>query len=212
MDLLHGVDRASCIQLPPFTYVDVGLPYIAAIDSVQRWIRTGEPAAPSIRFERNAAGQIVRDANGDVVGGIRLAQYLFPTADQEAVNGTAFPVQRLGMAPRLHGGETQGAVRKPRQLRHAGHAGDQAARQGRLRAAGRRRRCNPGCGAVERGEGTVPRRSPFSLGLIRRSAVPLSARHVNPARDLPRGARLSSQASFVKGLVGATPVRPPLTA
>ena len=96
MDLLHGVDRASCIQLPPFTYVDVGLPYIAAIDSVQRWIRTGEPAAPSIRFERNAAGQIVRDANGDVVGGIRLAQYLFPTADQEAVNGTAFPCNVSG--------------------------------------------------------------------------------------------------------------------
>jgi hypothetical protein len=86
----------SCVTLPAFTYVDVGLPYSAAIDAVQRWIRTGEPAAPSVRFERDAAGQIVRDANGDVVGGIRLAQYLFPTADQEAINGTAFPCNVSG--------------------------------------------------------------------------------------------------------------------
>lgn len=81
----------TCTKLPPFTTVDVGLVYSNAIDSVRRWIRSGVPAAPSIHFERDAAGVLVRDADGRVRGGIRLAQFTAPIADQAAPNGTAFP-------------------------------------------------------------------------------------------------------------------------
>ncbi|MBN4076018.1 hypothetical protein JYU22_05500, partial [Gammaproteobacteria bacterium AH-315-E17] len=45
----------SCLpgMLPPFTTVDSGLVVSKAIDAVRSWIRTGEPAAPSRRFERD---------------------------------------------------------------------------------------------------------------------------------------------------------------
>src|SRR5439155_10068259 len=81
----------TCTTLPPFTTVDTGLVISNAIDSVRRWIRTGVPAAPSINFERDAAGALVRDADGKVKGGIRLAQFTAPIADQQAPNGTVFP-------------------------------------------------------------------------------------------------------------------------
>jgi hypothetical protein len=87
----------TCATLPPFTTVDVGLVYGNAIDSVRRWIRTGVPAAPSINFERDASGALVRDADGRVLGGIRLAQFTAPTADQKAApNGTKFPCSISG--------------------------------------------------------------------------------------------------------------------
>jgi hypothetical protein len=87
----------TCTTLPPFTTVDVGLVFSNAIDSVRRWIRTGVPAAPSINFERDASGALVRDADGRVKGGIRLAQFTAPTADQKAApNGTQFPCSISG--------------------------------------------------------------------------------------------------------------------
>ena len=87
----------TCTTLPPFTTVDVGLVFSNAIDSVRRWIRTGAPAAPSINFERDASGVLVRDADGKVKGGIRLAQFTAPTADQKAApNGTKFPCSISG--------------------------------------------------------------------------------------------------------------------
>lgn len=87
----------TCTTLPPFTTVDVGLVFSNAIDSVRRWIRTGVPAAPSINFERDASGALVRDTDGKVKGGIRLAQFTAPTADQKAApNGTAFPCSISG--------------------------------------------------------------------------------------------------------------------
>ena len=87
----------TCTTLPPFTTVDVGLVFSNAIDSVRRWIRTGAPAAPSINFERDASGALVRDTDGKVKGGIRLAQFTAPTADQKAApNGTKFPCSISG--------------------------------------------------------------------------------------------------------------------
>jgi hypothetical protein len=77
--------------------VDVGLVFSNAIDSVRRWIRTGAPAAPSINFERDASGVLVRDVDGKVKGGVRLAQFTAPTADQKAApNGTKFPCSISG--------------------------------------------------------------------------------------------------------------------
>lgn len=85
------VIEPSCQILPVFSTVDVGLVVNAAFDSVREWITKGQAAAPSIYFERDAEGNLVRDADGNVKGGIRLAQFAAPTAFQLANNGTAFP-------------------------------------------------------------------------------------------------------------------------
>jgi hypothetical protein len=86
----------ACSKLPPFTTVDVGLVYDKAIDSVRDWYRTGRPAAPSKSFELTASGALARDADGKVLGGIRLPQFLVPIADQGALNGPAFPCNVSG--------------------------------------------------------------------------------------------------------------------
>jgi len=86
----------ACAKLPPFTTVDVGLVYDRAIASVRNWYKTGTPAAPSRTFVTTAAGTLVRDADGRVLGGIRLPQFLVPTADQGALNGPAFPCNVSG--------------------------------------------------------------------------------------------------------------------
>ena len=86
--------------LPAFTTVDVGLVYDKAIDSVRNWYKSARPAAPSISFvtaDTPVPGSLVRDADGKVEGGIRLPQYVVPTADQGALNGTAnFPCNVSG--------------------------------------------------------------------------------------------------------------------
>jgi Alpha/beta hydrolase domain len=87
---------SSCVKFPPFTTVDVGLVYDKAIDSVRNWYKKGTPAAPSRSFVTTPAGTLVRDANGNVEGGIRLPQYVVPTADQGALNGTQFPCNVSG--------------------------------------------------------------------------------------------------------------------
>ncbi|MFI0446636.1 alpha/beta hydrolase domain-containing protein [Actinomadura sp. 6N118] len=86
-----GWIEPSCAKLPPFTTVDVGLVYDNAIASVRNWVERGTPAAPSRSFVTSPSGTLVRDADGKVQGGIRLPQFLVPTADQGALNGTAFP-------------------------------------------------------------------------------------------------------------------------
>jgi hypothetical protein len=86
-----GWIEPSCVELPPFTTVDVGLVYNKAIASVRSWIRTGRSAAPSSSFEVSATGTVLRNAEGKVKGGLRLPQFVVPTADQGAINGTAFP-------------------------------------------------------------------------------------------------------------------------
>jgi len=62
----------SCEMLPVFSTVDSGLVLSRAIDAVRNWIRTGEPAAPSRRFERDPiTGMVLRDVDGfaEYVGG-----------------------------------------------------------------------------------------------------------------------------------------------
>jgi hypothetical protein len=86
----------ACVRLPPFTTVDVDLVYDKAIESVRNWYRTGTPAAPSKSFEFTQSGAFARDADGKVEGGIRLPQFLVPTADQGALNGPAFPCNVSG--------------------------------------------------------------------------------------------------------------------
>ena len=86
----------ACVKLPPFTTVDVGLVYNKAIDSVRNWYKRGTPAAPSRSFVTTPAGTVVRDADGKVEGGIRLPQFVVPTAEQGALNGTLFPCNVSG--------------------------------------------------------------------------------------------------------------------
>jgi hypothetical protein len=87
-----------CAKLPPFTTVDVGLVYNKAIDAVRTWFQRGTPAAPSRSFviSQSPPGFPVRDADGKVQGGIRLPQFVVPTAEQGALNGTAFPCNVSG--------------------------------------------------------------------------------------------------------------------
>ena len=131
-----GWIEPSCAKLPPFTTVDVGLVYDNAIDVRPQLVsRRGTPAAPSRSFVTTPSGTLVRDADGKVEGGIRLPQFLVPTADQGALNGTAFPVQRVWLAPLLHPGRAQGHVRHSRPLRVEGAAGHDSPRGRWLRVA-----------------------------------------------------------------------------
>ena len=86
----------SCSVLPAFSTVPTGLVVSDALDSVRNWIKTGRAAAPSISFDRDANGALVRDANGNVKGGVRLSQFVAPTAAVNAINGTAFPCSVSG--------------------------------------------------------------------------------------------------------------------
>lgn len=80
MSFTHIVNSQQCKLTPPFSRVDSGLVLNAALDSVNQWITTGKPAAPSQQLVRNEKGAIVRDAQGNATGGVRLAQFVAPTA------------------------------------------------------------------------------------------------------------------------------------
>ena len=71
----------DCDFTPNFSTVDHGLVLDKALDVVNTWSDAGEAAAPSALFERDSSGNLKRDADGNVVGGIRLAQFTAPTAD-----------------------------------------------------------------------------------------------------------------------------------
>lgn len=74
------IESMNCQFLPLWSTVDYGLVLSAAIDSVNRWIRTDRAAPPSSYFERAPDGvTLARDANGQVVGGVHLPQYDAPT-------------------------------------------------------------------------------------------------------------------------------------
>ena len=86
----------SCLVLPAFSTVPNGEVVAEATESVKRWIETGHAAAPSIYFTRDATGHVVRDANGDIEGGIRLSQFAAPVSKISALNGVAFPCSVSG--------------------------------------------------------------------------------------------------------------------
>lgn len=75
-----------CTLEPLFSTVETGLVLNKAIDSVNRWIISGQPAPASVYFARGPQGQLLRDANGQVTGGIRLPQYTVPTDIIDASN------------------------------------------------------------------------------------------------------------------------------
>lgn len=74
------VETQKCTLSPFFSTVDHGLVLNAALDSVHQWIRSGKEAAPTREIQRDAAGAVVRDANGAAQGGVQIAQFMAPTA------------------------------------------------------------------------------------------------------------------------------------
>ena len=81
LSFAQSLAAQNCKLSPLFSTVDSGLVLNAALDGVNTWINTGKPAAPTRTFERDAAGAVVRDADGNIKGGIRLSQFLSPTAE-----------------------------------------------------------------------------------------------------------------------------------
>lgn len=78
----------GCKLNPLFSKVDTGLVLNAALSGVRRWAETGKPAAPTLQFQRDAKNVVMRDALGQVLGGVRLAQFAVPTSYM-APNGDA---------------------------------------------------------------------------------------------------------------------------
>lgn len=62
----------------------------AALDHMVDWVKRGiaPPAAPDIEVDLGTA-TILRDADGNALGGIRLSQHAVPTATNTGVNGPA---------------------------------------------------------------------------------------------------------------------------
>ena len=79
--------RATGGQFGP---VDTGVVLNAAFESVQNWIRTGEPAPASIYYERDAMGAPIRNAQHISSGGIRLPELVAPTVFFDAWNGPPY--------------------------------------------------------------------------------------------------------------------------
>jgi Alpha/beta hydrolase domain len=80
LSFAQSLESQNCEFTPFFSTVDHGLVLNTAIEAVDEWIRTGEAAPPDRVFERDASGAVVRDADGNVEGGVRLAQFTAPTA------------------------------------------------------------------------------------------------------------------------------------
>ncbi|WP_298609031.1 alpha/beta hydrolase domain-containing protein [uncultured Thiothrix sp.] len=88
LNFTQMMEQQGCKLNPLFSKVDTGLVLSAAIESVHQWAESGKPAAPTLQFQRDAKMQVMRDADGKVLGGVRLAQFSVPTAYM-APNGEA---------------------------------------------------------------------------------------------------------------------------
>lgn len=121
----------SCQVLPAFSPVPNGVVIAAATHSVKKWIERGTPASPSIYFDRDATGKIVRDADGKVQGGIRLSTFAAPVSELSALNGVTFPCSVSGW----HRDYTVQELRE-RYGTHAGYVGQVRAAMRAARRAG----------------------------------------------------------------------------
>jgi hypothetical protein len=88
MTFTQMMGAQGCRLSPLFSKVDTGLVLNAALHSVRRWAETGQPAPATLLFQRDAKGAVMRDAQGQVLGGVRLPQFTVPTS-YTAPNGEA---------------------------------------------------------------------------------------------------------------------------
>ena len=82
----------TCTQ-PSQSRIPVQYAFDAALDHMVDWVKRGiaPPLAPDIEVDL-ATMTIVRDADGNALGGLRLSQHAVPTATNTGVNG---PVTKL---------------------------------------------------------------------------------------------------------------------
>jgi hypothetical protein len=142
------VDRDLDAVTGPIVQHDLGFPRLAcaapmnalplryfvnsAIDRLDAWIATGEPPPRAPGFIMTVAGAIVRDAFGNALGGVRLAQLDVPTATHTGTGnaglgscpaaGVTQPFDQATLADlyRSHGAYVARFARATNLLRQAG--------------------------------------------------------------------------------------------
>ncbi len=76
----------GCKQTPLWSKVPTELVLNSAYEHLTRWINDGTAAPAAPQFERNANGSLKRDADGELLGGIRLPQLAVPTGRNSGFN------------------------------------------------------------------------------------------------------------------------------
>lgn len=76
----------GCKQQPLWSKAPTELVLNAAYEALKRWIDNGTPAPAAPQFERNPDGALMRDADGELLGGIRLPQITAPTGQNSGFN------------------------------------------------------------------------------------------------------------------------------
>lgn len=74
------VKSDKCEFEPNFGIVETRFVINKAIDSVNNWIATRTPAAPTLLIQVSPEGKIIRDESGRAEGGVRLSGFEQPTA------------------------------------------------------------------------------------------------------------------------------------
>lgn len=80
MSFTKMMEQQNCNLSPLFSTVNTGLVLNAALESTRQWIETGKVAPPTLTIKRDTMGKVIRDANGNAQGGVRLPQFTVPTA------------------------------------------------------------------------------------------------------------------------------------
>ena len=87
---------AGCTQTPLWSKVPTELVLNSAYDHLTHWINDGTAAPAAPQFERNLDGTLKRDADGELLGGIRLPQLVVPTAQNSGFNSGPGTCMLLG--------------------------------------------------------------------------------------------------------------------
>lgn len=91
------IDPGSQVCIAQGSQFPTQYPVRAAIDALDRWLRTGEqpPSGPRFVVDGEANDPVARDANGNALGGIRLAPIEVPLASYQstacALGGITIP-------------------------------------------------------------------------------------------------------------------------
>jgi len=86
MSLTDIVAVGQCQATPIWSRVPSGHALNAALEQLVAWVAKGTAPPKAPRLTRDAAGKVVRDSEGRVSGGIRLAAYEAPSAQNSGVN------------------------------------------------------------------------------------------------------------------------------
>lgn len=76
----------GCKQNPRWSKMPTELVLNTIYEHLNRWITDGTAAPAAPQFERNPDGALKRDADGELLGGIRLPQLAAPTAQNSGFN------------------------------------------------------------------------------------------------------------------------------